>query len=118
MPVDRQGKSRFSTLKVKSSILRHIVSISASVRSRKGAAQLLDFPKEVYHTSANAVLTLMLQTYSVEKRVRVCQMWPRADSESVKRTSPYVISCPRRARSQMARYHASAAVFTGVGLQH
>jgi len=33
MPVDRQGKGKFSTLKVKSSILRHIVSISASVRS-------------------------------------------------------------------------------------
>jgi hypothetical protein len=32
--------------------------------------------------------------------------------------TPYVISCPRRARSQMARYHASAAVLTGVGLQH
>jgi hypothetical protein len=31
--------------------------------------------------------------------------------------TPYVISCPRRARSQMARYHASAAVLTGVGLQ-
>jgi hypothetical protein len=59
MPVDRQGKSRFSTLKVKSSILRHIVSISASVRSRKAAAQLLDFPREVYHTSANAVLNLL-----------------------------------------------------------
>ena len=32
--------------------------------------------------------------------------------------TPYVISCPRRARSQIACYHASAAVFTGVGLQH
>jgi len=32
--------------------------------------------------------------------------------------TPYVISCPRRARSQMARYHASAAVFAGVGLEH
>ena len=32
--------------------------------------------------------------------------------------TPYVISCPRRARSQMALYHASAAVLTGVGLQH
>jgi hypothetical protein len=28
MPVDRQGKGKLSTLKVKSSILRHIVSIS------------------------------------------------------------------------------------------
>jgi len=59
MPVDRQGKGKLSTFKVKSSILRHIVSISASVRSRKGAAQLLDFPKEVYHTSANAVSSLL-----------------------------------------------------------
>ena len=33
MPVDRQGKGKLSTFKVKSSILRHIVSISASVRS-------------------------------------------------------------------------------------
>ena len=32
--------------------------------------------------------------------------------------TPYVISCLRRARSQMARYHASAEVFTGVGTQH
>ncbi len=60
----------------------------------------------------------MLQTYSMEKRVRVCQMWPRAGSERMKRTGPYVTSCPRRARSQMARYHASAAVFTDVDLQH
>jgi len=28
----------------------------------------------------------MLQTYSVEKRVRVCQMWPRAGSDRMKRT--------------------------------
>ncbi len=28
----------------------------------------------------------MLQTSSVEKRVRVCQMWPRAGSERLKRT--------------------------------
>jgi hypothetical protein len=28
------------------------------------------------------------------------------------------VTCLRRARSQMALYHASAAVFTGVGLQH
>jgi hypothetical protein len=34
--------------------------------------------------------------------------------------TPYVISCPRRARSSRQRrdYHASAAVLTGVGLQH
>ena len=55
MPVDRQGKSKFATLKAKSSILRHTVSISASVTQSKGAAQLLDFPKEMYHTFANAV---------------------------------------------------------------
>jgi hypothetical protein len=30
----------------------------------------------------------MLQTYSVGKRVRVCQMLPRAGSERMKRTCP------------------------------
>jgi hypothetical protein len=43
MPVDRQGRSRFATLKVTQS---------------KGTAQLLDFPGEVYHTSANVVSSL------------------------------------------------------------
>jgi len=63
-------------------------------------------------------LTLMLQTHAEEKRVRVRQMWVRAGSDRMNSTSPYVRSCPRRARLQMARYHASAAIFTGLGMQH
>jgi hypothetical protein len=62
-------------------------------------------------------LTLMLHTHAEEKRVRVRQMWARADWDRMNSTSPYVRSCPRRARSQMARYHASAAIFTGLGMQ-
>ena len=32
-------------------------------------------------TFSNTGVTLMLQTHSMEKRVRVCQMWPRAGIE-------------------------------------
>ena len=64
--------------------------------------------------------TLMLQTHSEEKRVRACQMWARAGSDRVNSTCPYVRSCPRRARpSRRGRdYHASVAIFAGLGLQH
>ncbi len=64
-------------------------------------------------------LTLMLHTHAEEKRVRVRQMWARADWDRMNSTSPYVRSCPRRARSSRHRrdYHASAAIFTGLGMQ-
>ena len=60
----------------------------------------------------------MLQTYAEEKRARVRQMVLRTDSDRMKRTRPYVISCPRRAQPQMVCYGASAAIFSGLGLQH
>jgi hypothetical protein len=60
----------------------------------------------------------MLHTYVEEKRARVPQMWLRTDSDRSRRTLKYVKSCPRRAQPQMAYYGASAAVFTGVGMQH
>jgi len=60
----------------------------------------------------------MLHTYVEEKRARVRQMWLRTDLDRSRRTWPYVESCPRRAQPQMACYQASAAVFTGVGMQH
>jgi len=62
--------------------------------------------------------TLMLHTYVEEKRARVREMWLHIDSDRPRRTRPYVKSCSRRARPQMACYSASAAVFTGVGVQH
>ena len=40
-------------------------------------------------------------------------MWPRAVSGRSKRTSPYVRSCLRRARAQMAWSGASLAVLAG-----
>jgi hypothetical protein len=42
------------------------------------------FRHTIAHNSTES--TLMLQTYSVEKRIRVCQMLPRAGSERMKRT--------------------------------
>jgi hypothetical protein len=60
----------------------------------------------------------MLHTYVEEKRARVPQMWLRTDSDRSRRTLTYVKSCPRRVQLQMAYYRASAAVFTGVGMQH
>ena len=60
----------------------------------------------------------MLQTYAEEKRARVRQMVLRTDSDRMKRTRPYVISCPRRAQPQMVCYGASAAILSGLGLQH
>ena len=63
-------------------------------------------------------LTPMLQTYIEEKRARVRQMWLRTASDRLKRTEPYVRSCPRRAQLQMGCYRASAAILAVVGLQH
>jgi len=60
----------------------------------------------------------MLHTYVEEKRARVRQMWMRTGSDRSRRTLPYVKSCPRRAQPQMACNSASAAVFTGVGMQY
>jgi len=60
----------------------------------------------------------MLQTYTEEKRARVGQMGLRAGSDRMKRTRPYVISCPRRAQPQMVCYGASAEILSGLGLQH
>jgi len=60
----------------------------------------------------------MLNTYVEEKPARVRQMWLRTGSDRSRRTWPYVMSCPRRAQPQMMCYSVSAAVFTGVGMQH
>jgi hypothetical protein len=62
--------------------------------------------------------TLMLHTYVEEKRAKERQMWLRTGLDRSRRTLPYVKSCPRRVQPQMAFYRASAAVFTGVGMQH
>jgi hypothetical protein len=40
----------------------------------------------------------MLQTHSMDKRVSVCQMWPRPGSERMKRTGSYVTSCSEHGR--------------------
>jgi len=60
----------------------------------------------------------MLHTYVEEKPARVRQMWLRTGEDRMRRTSPYVKSCPRRAQPQMVCNSASAAVFTDVGMQH
>jgi len=60
----------------------------------------------------------MLDAHAEEKRVRVRQMWARAGWDRMNSTWAYVRSCSRGARSQMARYHASAAIFAGLGMQH
>jgi hypothetical protein len=60
----------------------------------------------------------MLQTYTEEKRARVRQIWLRTGSVRTKRTSLYVRSWPRRAQPQMVCYGASAAILSGLSLQH
>lgn len=57
----------------------------------------------------------MLHTHAEEKRFRVRQMWARRLGQDEQYLTVREILF--RARLQMARYHASAAIFTGLGVQ-
>jgi len=57
----------------------------------------------------------MLHTHAEEEGVRVGQMWAHAGWDRMNSTCPYVKILSREP-SQMAGYHASAAIFPGLGI--